>query len=368
MEKNIVLVSNVNDPRNTTTGHFFNKLSTPLDLEGRWKVGLRKMIYLNTTHNINSDAYIEIKHHAESNKIRNPDRQPELLVDLINPRDLNVHFRLNDRGDHTVLAFYFNYWKDKPKTEFRYVSFEYRLGNSGKKNYSHDVEGLETYKFPFPKDYYAAGDPSLPSGDVVNDLYVKIGYWYTHRTLVPQGYYNTIESLFSTINELPGDLKEWVHFEYNRRKNRSSIKVKNILLKHIILSDHLKHVLGFKNNLYIPSTITRRIVGENELELHGGIFPLHILTNIIEPMNVGGDVYQPMLETISIDANREHFGEIIEHVVKSPLYRPVAIKGKIDEIEIQIVDDLGRQVRFDNIHGDAKTLLVLHFYRDVDYK
>lgn len=370
MEKNIVLVSNVRDPRNTTTGHFFTKLATPLKLEGNWNVGLKKMIYLNTTHNISENAYIEIEHHAETNKIRNPDRAPHLVYDMLRPHNLNVYFRMNDYANHAEMQFKFNADKNKPKTEFRYYKVECFLGDDRKKTvYKRVIDPLiQIYTLKFPDGMWTAGDSKLDRSEMVNDLYVQIGYWSPYRLPIPEGYYNTVESLTSTINDLSAHMKEWVHFEYNSSLNRTIINVKNVLLHHINLSDDIKLALGFKSSQYSPSSTNRRIVGEEEPELQGGLFPLHILTNIVEPMLVGEGVYQPMLETIAVDANRGHFGEIIEHVVKSPLYRPVAIRDQIDEIEIKIVDDMGRQVRFDNIHGDAKTLLLLHFYKVNDYK
>ena len=134
-------------------------------------------------------------------------------------------------------------------------------------------------------------------------------------------------------------------FQFKVRENVRSIKFDGILTK----------TLGLEKQYYYR-------VKPDAVEFKGFRIPkiidhhqqMFIYSNIIEPLIVG-DVKVSLLKSIWLEKYEND--EVVQIIVKNPMYLPVAL-SYINNIEINIRDDSGKLIKFAN---DSKTHLTLHF-------
>lgn len=348
-EHTIIVTSNTNDERNTSN-HFYNVLSQPLYLTGEWRVGVKKIIYLNNFLNIVNESL-----HVDSTPIYsniaslNAEDAP-LSKDGIRYRDLpinneNIMFHLHNVNEKTgqfqEATIQVNFDKKKPYIDNLEINIETT------------INGITIHAFH--KQTISRG--LLQNGDYLQS-FVNIPQKAKHikfsattrlqnTYIIPPGNYPSITDLLDVFPKIDGvktQLKNGVHVEF-----QLDHYVNSLVMQH-----DLNYTLGFKED-----KIFRTTTAQYTPQLNRGRFAFFLYSNIVENVRVG-DTQVPLLDVISLP--KTEFSEIISQDIANPLYRCVCMSN-ISEIEIRIATDTGELVTFNNEAGNAKTLIVLHFIK-----
>lgn len=353
----IIVTSNTPDPRNTPS-KFYNTLSQPLILSrGRWKVGVKKIIYLNAFRNIIN----------ESVSVRRQNFRSKLWVSLFvkkAPRDEMISSQSEFKIRKVVVndQFWFTLSRHNPSDDDLFYDCHVYVNNDDTKPKldwkEFEIEGyedeehkerkilLKRSKLPnWPLKYDERF--VLPQDKSATEVCAAIFYLETDTFPIPPGKYDKIESLLSAIPKVLG-------IEYSIDEKRVKVTIGKDYAEYITLNNDLNLTLGFKSSIIVQG---KAALAEYLPQLNRGRFAFFIYSNIVGNQPVG-HMQVPLLDVISIP--KSEFADIISLDVPDAIYREVVLKH-ISEIEINITTDSGELVAFDNIAGNAKTLLVLHF-------
>jgi hypothetical protein len=167
-------------------------------------------------------------------------------------------------------------------------------------------------------------------------------------SVIPKGYYKTIDQLCTTINEIihEEDDELPIRLKYDRIKRR----VYPMLKEHckISFSDGIAELLGF-----VPHRWYKKYSEpEHNADVKRGFYTLFVYCSLCEPQVVG-DYYVPLLRSVNIGGND---GDVVTKSYTEPHYVPINT-SKFDTIEINIKDDTDHNVSFQT----GKVVCKLHF-------
>ncbi len=122
-------------------------------------------------------------------------------------------------------------------------------------------------------------------------------------------------------------------------------------IQQVYLPNHLGQMLGFQ---YEAKWTEKEVFeADNAIDLEMGLNGLFVYTDIMTPRLVG-DSLVPLLRIVEV--NSGHYGEMVTHIYDKHQYFTIG-KSDLDSIEIQIKDDAGQSIRFQN----GKVYVTLHF-------
>lgn len=178
---------------------------------------------------------------------------------------------------------------------------------------------------------------------------------------IPCGYYDTIEKLIEALNtEMEPkrkDIADWVQFSYSPILQRVSIYVKEKKLKTVILSQHLKYMLGFDErdvDEFEPGTTQARFPPD----LRAGIDSLYVYCDLVEPQIVG-NVRVPLLRTVPVTGS---YGQMVAKIFHTPHYSQLQ-QNTFSSIHININTDTNVPLPFQF----GKTVIKIHFRKRKRY-
>ena len=356
----VIVTSNVQDARNTSS-HFYNVLGKSLDLsQGKWKVAIKKIIYLNSFLNI-IDESIDMKEQVKGS----------ILVDSISTSKYDrtsVLYPTNESTFKNMKLKFSNESKDGKRFEgvdlginirgsnFPHVSnvrmVAYAIDSKGKKTEMKDPDRPPNYNSSEPikniESPYNVRYFPIPSKKDIGKLQIDFSGDLKRSISIPSGYYGTVDSLLETLNKL--DLSG-VRFE--KKDTRIAMHIPENVHSFELKND-LNLTLGFDQ-----TTFTQSAVANHSPQINRGRFAFFIYSNLVHNVRVG-DMEAPLMDVISIP--KQEFAEIVSLDVVNPLYSDVSLK-QVHEIEVMLASDSGELIKFDNSVGNAKTLMVLHFLK-----
>jgi hypothetical protein len=182
---------------------------------------------------------------------------------------------------------------------------------------------------------------------------------------VPAGYYETVQDV---IKELNKSVTAWCDINNDNKKpddiclpkfKYSEINKKvHILVQErtiVELSDSLAAILGYdhkENPIRNYERIAKPIKARNVSDVNKGFSSLFVYCDLLECVPLG-DTKAPLLRIVDIKGQN---GETVHRYYEEPRYVPLQRKN-FDSIEIDIRDDLGKNVPFE--HG--KVIVTVHF-------
>jgi len=179
-------------------------------------------------------------------------------------------------------------------------------------------------------------------------------YWMNLR----EGQYRDIYDIVRATNELlvaQGGSDRMVQsaiLRYIESVGRVEIRVKGGF--RIKFNSELARRLGFSST----ATYTGRTMGLTPQPEGIDVRSLYVYCDLLEPVPVG-DVKVPLLRIVNMDETSKEYSNM-HRIMKRVLFVPVQ-KKHFDTVEIQILDDAGDVVPFDN----GKSIVVLEFRRTV---
>ena len=213
-----------------------------------------------------------------------------------------------------------------------------------------------------------------------------------HDCILPEGYY-TIDKLCQGINVVMKNClkieKLTPKLKYNKELDKIVVTFgvdsgRQIFVK---FSHDLYHILGidkrkFEKRIddtlksYFNKTEELRKMLKNEnifftqqnagnvtyiadktFDITGGYHSFFLYTDIIKPTFVGNSL-SPLMKIVEIPSNKE-FGDKISIKYPNIQYFPLE-NNEIDAVEIKMVDDLGKAIKF---VGESLTIVKLHFIK-----
>ena len=179
----------------------------------------------------------------------------------------------------------------------------------------------------------------------------------SHISRIQNGYYNSIESIITAINNCkPKGFKGNFGIEKIHRKR---VKVVLFPLEEVKIHSTLANLLGFRHNSWKYSSTDFEIPPERiriKADFLGDIRALHyniyIYSDIVQPHLVGNQ-FLPLLRTVHVEGTE---GSYISKVYEIPHYLPIS-SSFIEKIQIKITDDISQNIRF--MYG--KVIVKLHF-------
>lgn len=368
-EKNIILVSNSNTERGS---HFVNKLTKPLNFcTNDWVVGVRKLMFRNTLDNILNES-ITIKYqatHEGSLELPNPNKKHQNLYYApmnvaykyrykpkeITPTHIKVRLHARKASDVVTKALV-----DQSISKVTWFQLIYTFANDDVKSESR-VVSARWIKVNSKNE--GAVWSGLLANEGKNVTNVKVTFWHTvvKTIYIPPAYYFKAESLTDTINDMlkSADVDKFLTFSTFSTFNTMRVVMTTTKdrVDEVRLSERLSAVLGFK------FTIVFKPIDDNVLvftatespSLDRGHLGIYITSNIVPNILVGTSRL-PLLDVVCA-SNRLYFGESVCYENQNPIYHSV-LSQIIDEIEVQMVDQNGKEIVMDH---DSATILVLHF-------
>ena len=341
----VIVTSNVNDLRNTSS-HFYNVLGKPLDLSrGKWKVAVKKIIYLNSFLNIIDESLsVFRKYKKKTENISFNKTKIDWLerVTIVDGFDVST-FSTKEGvwGFHVFVD-----------TQSPILPTSYKIHIT--KEDGTEVEFLTGTVYPDNKTFHIFFTNSLGSTissklpeDAVN-CSVEVSYCKKRDYTIPVGNYETVNDLLNTINSLGIS-----DFNVTMDAGYVSVEMHN-QIEWVTLNNDLNLTLGFNQVMLTKSTRATHLP-----QMNRGRFAFFIYSNLVHNVRVGS-MEVPLMDVISIP--KQEFAEIVSLDVVNPLYSDVSLKV-VHEIEIMLASDSGELIKFDNSVGNAKTLIVLHFMR-----
>ena len=355
-EKYLIITSNSEVVAGNSSSHFTNRLSKPLDLsEGNWKVGVKKLMYLNSFLTI-IDEFLEIPRKLYEVVFTHNSKNPEMVESMADKTN-NISITWNDEAESTPITIIINAEDELPK--YHYKSFEIvYIPADGRDEFIIFTQPVSEQAHKMEQSFRIHYEKSWGEGKVRIVVHRRDKF---EKIFITRGHYDSIKQLIKTMNQLTKKKLTWTvnedgYVNVTLMKPTSSVR----------MAKNLNLILGFKSDtLPISSSWSEKhnvspFIASMKPQLNRGRFAFFIYTNIIESTHVG-DLQVPLLDIISI-APKAHYGEVVSMDVVNPIYQPISMK-QINEIEIQMVSDSGEQIIFDNSTGDAKTILVLHLIR-----
>lgn len=357
----VAIVSNSRDSRNES-GHFFNKLSSPISLENnKWELGIKKLIYLNSFLNI-LDEKIRVTAWREHTEIIN-----KVNSNIIKMSDANVMLSVYDMSDKNIngkvnLQMWVNARATKfqaPETVQIEVFFDIastkKIDTVGEQSIDTDGKFISVKKFVYDQSIHHDHTEFTFSFSKYKIAFLKrikifCRYLKQYTYDIPRGRYDSINSVLTSIPYIQD-----VKFKLINEHVLIQTTPNNIL--RIDLLNQLHFTLGFNSSILNFAANESLKKGEHLPQLNRGRFAFFIYCNLCDYMNVG-DSEVKLLDVISIP--KSEFATAVSIDVLNPMYRPVCV-NHINEIEIQLSSDSGELMLFDNSQGNAKTLIVLHF-------
>ena len=205
------------------------------------------------------------------------------------------------------------------------------------------------------KDLKIALIPRLNSNNNTPPLYM---------TAVPKGYYTDIYHIFDKITarlvQLSNNVvnREHIIFKYDNLTRKVIFKwqITAFPTSTVKFDNGLSQILGFQNYTEYSTAadgfFTR--VGNQSIDLTGGVHSLFIYSDIVEPSHVGR-MMTPLLRTVGVNTFAT-FGD--NHIIDydSPQYRRV-LPREFETIEINIRDGVGDPIEFQF----GQVIVTLHF-------
>lgn len=356
-EFNIVVASNTTDGRNTG-GHFYNRLSAPLNFGGKpheWQVGIKKLIYYNNfttvidekmvVGHIRKREYLFTTHDVGARKVSCPNENIYISFDH--------RYISEQQGEEEVLLFAKKFYLTSQPSKFTDIRVfaDYKLKTKTK------VKGWHSVFENTPIDNVRSEEnneiTTKYSLDDIETLRVQITYIETISYDIPSDYYNTVGNLLSAIPKIDG-----LSFQASSgNDNLVTLAFSSAKISWVELQNQLGITLGFKDTLFHTSPITAKYTPQ----LNRGRFAFFIYSNLCDFMKVGDSEAQ-LLDVITIP--KAEFGVPVSINVFNPLYRPVCM-NLVHDIEIALHSDSGEAILFDNKTGNAKTLFLLHFRKNI---
>ena len=183
--------------------------------------------------------------------------------------------------------------------------------------------------------------------------------------VVPVGYYESVQEVCVAINTQIAKAHAAMQIAESAadplpklRFNNTSKKVVFEFMKNhkLNFSPTLAAILGLEDDqnpleLKNDDTLCK---GGRVADIGKGINSLFVYCDLLEYVAVG-DARAPLLHIVSAAGSN---GDIITKTFEEPVYVPLQ-KKNFDSIEIDIRDDLGRSIAFEN----GRVILTLHFRR-----
>ena len=173
--------------------------------------------------------------------------------------------------------------------------------------------------------------------------------------IIPDGYYETAETLIETMNIL-GSIVKWENreqtpFEFEVVRKRVHLTLQNKI--ELLLPDVLRDILGFRDGHFRnENTVAVGFFSIVEPDMTRGMSCMYIYTNIIEPRIVG-DTTARLLRVIPAGKKQ---GESVMMDMKNIQYMDVT-NPDFDTVEILICDETGKKVPFTT----GRVVVTLHF-------
>lgn len=364
MDFYLYLPSNTGDYVQNTLSSFKVRLPQKIDLDGEWEVALVEIGYPFTWLNVSNeeDAKISIsyKHRSEYKTKSIPYNHytsPDQLCDAINytldqlpnstGEKVNFEFRYDTITQRVGLKPLMDAWK--PNIHFMRLSprLQYMLGFA-----SDTLSPTQAFMYV----YMSLGEKPVQVGLQVNEL----GY-PRH-----EGAYTSVNAILERLHTHKGEPVN-CYLEYNATTREATLMPKlnespNIL--YLKFSPNLQSQLGLINDTIFPystqkvyhnlqTQLLRRLVtAESMPDLRAGQYSLFVYCDVIQPQIIG-NVVAPIIRVVSISGS---YGDSVDQHYDNPHYVPV-LKKEFETIEINIKDDVGKDVAFD--HG--KVFIKLHF-------
>jgi len=178
---------------------------------------------------------------------------------------------------------------------------------------------------------------------------------------IPYGYYNEVEDIVGEMNnaiakkmvEAHVKIVDTLKIKFDRIKRHVVISLPNP--GYIVLGKQLATILGFSETLNHCNNLKGCLItGDMTCDIRGGIHGIYVYCDVLENVPVG-DTLAPLLRIVDVDG---HNGDTVCKSFNHPRYVPVQ-KKEFDSIEIDIRDDTGAPMSFEN----GKLVVTLHFKR-----
>jgi len=196
--------------------------------------------------------------------------------------------------------------------------------------------------------------PSLISSSSSSSPSSQQTYWLNLR----EGQYRDIYDIVRATNELlvtqggSDRLVQSAILRYIESVGRVEIRVKNGF--RIKFNSALARRLGFSSTAIYTNWATGLTPEPEGINVRS----LYVYCDLLEPVPVG-DVKVPLLRIVNTDETTKDYSNM-HRIMKRVLFVPVQ-KKHFDTVEIQILDDAGNVVPFEN----GKSIVVLEFRRAV---
>ena len=180
---------------------------------------------------------------------------------------------------------------------------------------------------------------------------------------------NLIAMIHETIDKLdfkiPSTSKvtESINFKYNRWSNKVELRVdKGYIFGFVGLANDAAEILGWRGSHYKPNQVFKGTT-DTQSTSHFAPFSarndrfshIFIYCNVVAPSTLGG-IYSDILRTVPVPVDDSND---IHHSYSNVQYLPV-LKPNVEEIEIDLRNNLGEQIPFND---EDETLATLHFRR-----
>lgn len=344
-----------------TQSHFRVQLPQPIELEGKWKVGLSE-IHLPIAYD-NIDAKTDLFHiHVSEKETENRNVTIQIpsfkffgtVIEAY--RSLIHHIITSIPEDlHTTVSFQLHETKNFIQCILN-VSLSYLVTLSDEIMILLNIRRVKS-------EYVFLQIPlnDTPSAMIHNgeNLWIKVDYPNTVKTTVhslniPHGLYvKTNHVMQAMIDVIPNDYKQSVKFRENRDGTITISCQENIRLEFPSNNHGLGSLLGFKD---YKSVLPTTIKGDYSVDLKRGVYGLYVYSDLIQP-HVVGDTFSPLLRVIPIQDGDKYTSSYVK-IYTSPDYYDI-MQNRFETIEIDIRSDFGQRLKFRN----GKTLVKLAFQK-----
>ena len=320
-------------PKNCAN-HFYNSLAHPLHLDGKWRVSLQEISYINSMDTI-TDEEIAITIEGE------PTLHLTRIDHIDESKKRSIYVEMKQLTGEIIWRVTINLSELK-KNDFH---FPLRLKMVDKTN-KRDV-----LEYDINKGEMAIDVMELKEGH----QYVLMGYKKRYpppmREIKPikAGYYYTAEELCDEMNRV---LDGKAAFEVEMVGKDKFFKIAVKAKVELEMRNGLHYILGFKKLI-----LKGKMKADVKSDLIRGSFAMFIYCDIVDNIMVG-DEETPLLRTVHLPTTKR--GETVNQSFKSGYYMQLT-KSYMNYIEVDVRSDSGEPFPFSK---HVKMLLTLHFKRD----
>ena len=176
---------------------------------------------------------------------------------------------------------------------------------------------------------------------------------------VPAGYYETVPDVIQVINDQMKEsaenlaIDQFAELKYSNKTNRLTVD----LGRHtsITFTPAMRYMLGIshlRHPLRNSTSDTIQWTSAKSCDIHRGFTSMYVYCDVLEHVSVG-DTKAPLLRIVQVSGKS---GERVQAVYDKPIYVPLQ-KKNFDSIEIDIRNDIGKPIPFEN----GKVIVTLHF-------